>query len=585
MNDSIQTFIDKSLNRLLLPTMLSCVSIVVVSLTDAALVSYYIGAWGLAVVSLFIPLLTIWGCIYEGLGVGTSSLLAHHIGEGRQQTGAEIVEKANSMTLLLALVIAALGISFTYWFSAGRLGVSETFFEDALWYARMMMVTTIPLVFNNYLLFLLRTDSASGFAAFSTGIQVVLNLSLDIYFMGYLHTGVKGAAMALFIASSAALLSTIVYLQMAHSIVRLRFRWPEWSVVRKLGPYTLNALSDNMSDFVLSLFINIFVLVVFGIKIASIVYIMLYVKMFVIYYGMGLTYSVTPIVGVFYGEKNHQALNYIARRGMVYAALSGCVLALLVFTFAHEIAVYVFSFEYPDYDGICERALRVFSVSLPFYLINMMMICYCQQTERFRLSFGLCVANSLMMLLVIVCFTLIVKRADGMWWGAIIADLVTLGWWLSYSMWKKHRMHADSFLCLPDNPDQLKAEAGFVVNVFQPDGKEREMADFLAAQGLGKQTVDKALSCLSEIKNFTSDASCSCDGFLRIRLMVNGAYDVRIKVQMAQGPRQGKAMTERDRDSYGKLESYLQTIATEINYSRVLSFQTLDLQIKTEKTD
>lgn len=590
MEDNTKYVINKSFRKLLIPTTVSNVAVVTASLIDVSLVSHYFGATGLTVAALFVPLFTLWGCIFEGFGAGASSLFGKHVGNNETVEGVYVVAQINMMTFIVTALLAMIGFGATFFVSPQLLGIDAELFNDVIWYGRIMFVTTIPIVMNYYLLFLVRTDSAAKTAAISSGLQVGFNIVLDILFMGYMGLGIKGAALALLIASIIALVVTIAHLRSKKSIVGFRFALPKKKRLKQIYPYSINAITDNISDFVLLMFINISILVVFGIKIASIIYIVNYIGTFLVYWSMGLTYSAAPIISVYFGEKNNKAINVMAKKGVMFAVIIGVLLAIVVSLFPNFIAMTVFNFEYPDMYALCDKAIRLFAIGVPLFFINAMIINYMQVIERFRLSFSIAIFMRFLIPMVVFSLALIIDNTDIIWYSFLLANLLTLIGWSLYLSVKKRKGEFDSLLCLPKSTSEIKANIYFLIL----PNEEKNIADyqemiemFLSYNNISETKIRRTTLVFEEVINYSNDTHQSKNGYIDIQIAITLDNDVRIMIKLDNDIIDINTITKTDVLSSDKMLSLhlLQSIASEFKHNRVLSFNTMNILISdTSKT-
>lgn len=584
MEDNTHYVINKSFSKLLIPTTISNVAVVTASLVDVALVSHYFGANGLVIAALFVPLFTLWGCIFEGFGAGASALFGKYTGNNETVVGVNVVAQINMMTFIVTILLATIGFTATYFVSPQMLGIDTELFNDAIWYGRIMFLTTIPIVMNYYLLFLVRNDSAAKTAAISSGLQVGFNIVLDILFMGYMGVGIKGAALALLIASIVALVVTASHLSSRKSTVGLRFAMPKRKTLKQVYPYSVNAITDNISDFILMMFINISILVVFGIKIASIIYIVNYIGTFLVYWSMGLTYSAAPIISVYFGEKNNKAINVMAQKGVVYSIIIGVLLAIAVSLFPNFIAVTIFNFEYSDMYALCDKAIRLFAIGVPFFFVNAMIINYMQITERFRLSFLIAISMRFIIPLMVFSLALVLDNTDIIWYSFLLANILTLIGWSLYLGVKKRGGNFDSLLCLPKVASEIKTNIFFLIL----PNEEKNIADyqemielFLAHNNICEAKIRRTTLVFEEVINYSNDTHQSKNGYIDIQVAITQDDNVRIMAKLDNDIVDINTITKVEVLSSCKMLSLhlLKSLASEFNHNRVLSFNTMNILI------
>ncbi|MEG1983301.1 MAG: MATE family efflux transporter [Alistipes sp.] len=585
MEDNTAFIINRVFRRLVVPTTLSTVAAIVSTLINVLLIAHFTGASGLAVATLFIPLLTIWGCIYEGMGIGAVSVFTKNLGRGTIEEGKILVAKSNTIVLCLSVILALAGLLFSFFITAQTLGISQEQFNDAIWYARIMFISTIPMVMSNYLLFLARADSGQNISTLANTILVVLNTGLNILFLGVLDIDIQGAALSMLIASSASLIMILICFQRGKYTLKLRFMLPDGSAIRTLSRYTLNSASDNIADFLLALYINITVLVCFGLEVASIIYIINYILMFVMFWGLGIAYSTGPMLGVYSGEKNNTAIKMIARKGLVSALAVGIVLALLIAVFAKTIAVDVFNFEYEQLTAQCVAAIRWFCLSIPFYMVNVMLIHYCQQLEKFKISLLLTITSNLLLPMIFCTIAIATDVPAVIWWGFLPSYLIALLGWGVFMRIKKRREHLDSILCLPAYVSPFKVSMHFLIRPDEHHAIEdyQDMAAvFLAHHHVDASVTRRATLAMEEIIAFVEKTNQRKNGYTAIELGICKESGVRLLVKLDNEHIDIKNISKRNLYMWDDMLSLhvLQSLSTELKYQRVLSLNTFDITIE-----
>lgn len=554
-------------------------------LVNVLLIAHFTGASGMAIATQFIPLYTIWGCIYEGIGIGTVSIFSQKIGQGDIEQGKRLVAKSNMLVLLLSVILALVGLFSTFFVTAEILGIDNELFKDAILYARILFITTIPMVMNNYLLFLARADSAQNTSALANAVLVVFNIGFNILFLEFLDIGVQGAALSMLIASSVSLVVIFVHFWGRESTLKLRFLLPDRGTIRALSRYALNSISDNLADLLLALFINITVLVAFGLEIASIIYAINYLLMFVMYWGMGIAYSTGPMLGVYYGEHNNKAIKMIARKGVITAVAIGVALALLIAVFAKNIVLDVFNFEYEQLTSQCVEAIRLFCLAIPLELVVIMLINYCQQLEKFKISVILTLCANLLLPVICCSIAIALDIPAVIWWGFVPYYLLSLLGWYLFMRIKQRREGLDSVLCLPPSSSHFKASMHFLI---RPDEYSaikdyQDMATlFLEHHKVEASVIRRAILSIDEILAFAETTHQRKNGYTAIELGICKESGVRLLVKLDNDQIDIKAFHKRELCSWGDMLSLhvLQSLASEFKYQRVLSFNTFNITIE-----
>ncbi|MGL5979898.1 MAG: MATE family efflux transporter [Phocaeicola sp.] len=581
MEDNTNIVVNKSFKKFLAPTMIGSISMVSALLVDASLISHFFGSNGLIIVSLGMPLELIWCLIYVGLGIGASTIFSIYLGANNAEKGRDFVARINTFALSVTLTFSVLGLLATPFLSAEHLKVDPLFFPDALRYIQYLLLATIPLVLNNYLLFLVRADSSPRIASASTVTQVILNLLLDLLFMGPMQMGVQGAALAMLIASSVALTISISSLCRKQSVIGFSFKMFNKASLRPIWGYATCSAIDNLTGFLFAFIFNLLVLHTFGTKITSIYYLTNYILTFIAYCSMGLSYSTLPLLSVFFGEENKKGITLAMQKGLKSAIIIGSFLAILIYTFSKFIAVDIFNFQYNELYELCSRAILLFATSIPFFLINFVIIRYLQQANKIKEAGIFALFRYLILPSIFVSISLVSNQLDLLWLRITFSEIIVLVGIVIYGFIKKKHLGADSIFCLP-NFKPYKSSTHYLILPKELN----KLADYqrMAELYLSEQKVDddkrrRIVLAFEEVFIYAQETHQHTSSYIDIQLVITHNDEVKLLVKLDN---KGVNMKEIARENIENSDFFLslhllRSLSKELSYSKVLSFNTLNM--------
>lgn len=207
--------------RFAFPSIIMMIFTSVYGVVDGLFVSNYVGKTAFASVNLIMPFIICTGAIGFMLGTGGSAIVGKTLGEGDREKANRYFSMLVYATIALGVLIAVLG--FVAVKPVARLfGAEGELLDGCVTYG------SILLAFQPF--FMLQSAFQSFFATAektSVGLWVIVgagltNIWLDFVFVGILHWGIWGAALATGISEVVGGVTPVVYFSVKNgSLLRL----------------------------------------------------------------------------------------------------------------------------------------------------------------------------------------------------------------------------------------------------------------------------------------------------------------------------------------------------------------------------
>ncbi|MCP8899844.1 MATE family efflux transporter [Gilvimarinus xylanilyticus] len=459
--------IPRALLTLSVPIILANILQAGYQLTD----TYWVGRLGadaVAAVSVSTPVTFLVVALGSGLGMAGTTLTAQYIGAGR----ADKVNQVAAQTLLLVVVISAflgaLGFIFAPQFLA-LIGVSAEVYTGALAYMRTSFVG-VAFVFAFFMMqSLMRGVGQTRIPLIIIAVTVVLNMGLDpllIFGVGPLPgLGVMGAALATLMTQGlAAALGLWVFWRGQHGIHlhRALFK-PDFSYIKKACALGLPG-SIELSTRSLGVMIMSFLAASFGTLAIASYGIGANILQVITIPALGLSMSVSTLVGQNMGAGFTQRAEHIARLGAIYGFVALTLIGALTFWQASALVAF---FVPDDAAVIAEGATFIRIMALAWGGIGVQ-LCV---VAAFRASGNM--LNAMVLALVsqwLVQFPIayvLSKHTDlgiaGVWWSFpvtnVLVALVAFAWF-SHGGWKRTRITDEDVQVQTVVDNALKDEGG-----------------------------------------------------------------------------------------------------------------------------
>ena len=386
-----KTPVEKAYIKLSLPLVLSMMVTMIYNLAD----TYFIAATGntdlVAGVSLCAPVFTFLMAIGNIFGQGGTSLISRMLG----QKNADGVKRVSSfcfyVAILSGLVIGVLMLIF----SGGLLKVlgadSATIAHASEYYTVLAIgapFTVLSFIHSN----LLRSEGRSKESMITSISGAVFNIILDPILIIGLGMGAKGAAIATvlgYLLSDVYALTVVLRKSENLSVIpsKAHISGAEAGQIFGIG---IPAAIVNICSSVCMILTNQYLLSYGNDKIAA-MGIVLKVTMVVQLILTGLAFGGQPLIGYFYGAKNHERMKKLIRFSFTFLSAVALILTLVIFLFAPVILKAFMKEEELIRTGV--QMLRWQVSSSIFAALVQLITIYFQSTGRMTGSFLLSISR------------------------------------------------------------------------------------------------------------------------------------------------------------------------------------------------
>ena len=202
----------------------------VYSVVDMIIVGRFVGSAGLSGVSVGSQITSLFTSIGTGLTMGGQMMLAQFKGAGDEKAQKETIGTMLSFMLLLGLCLTIICLPL-----AGTLltllNTPEESFGDARNYFIICAVGIVFIFGYNSVCSVMRGLGDSRRPMYFVGVSTVVNLLLDLLFVGAFRMGAGGAALATIIAQGISFLSASVYLYLHRAGFVFDFRRSSFRII------------------------------------------------------------------------------------------------------------------------------------------------------------------------------------------------------------------------------------------------------------------------------------------------------------------------------------------------------------------
>lgn len=427
--------------KILIPTLLGCLSISAVTAIDGIFIGHGVGADGVAAVNIIVPIYQIVSGIGLMIGAGCSVVTSVHLSRQNIKAARINISQAIYFSTAIMLLLAAFVYSFPT-LTAQYLGASDTLMPQVLDYMMWIMPCFIMEMWSLIGLFIIRLDGSPRYAMWCNIIPSAANAILDWLFIFPLGMGVKGAAIATALSISLGGIMALVYLlffaRTLHIVPLKVSRKSMMLACRNIGYQCKIGSSTLFGELSLGVLVFIGNLVfmhflsdagvgAFGIA--------CYYTPFFFMVGNAIAQSAQPIISYNYGVSRWKEIREIRHLLLLTSFIVGCIVAAL-FLLMPESLVALFVDTSSDAGRIAVNGFPYFATGVVFFIINVAVIGYYQSIENIRIATTLVFLRGLVFL--VPCFTFLPQLLgeNGIWLAMPLTEILTTAVIVLFSVWR-----------------------------------------------------------------------------------------------------------------------------------------------------
>ncbi|WP_186843710.1 MATE family efflux transporter [Acetobacterium tundrae] len=561
----------------LLPTIMMNAALSLGIVVDGIIVGNILGTEAFAAVNICAPMMFLFSALYALIGVGGSIRVAHCKGR-MDHNGANLNFTLSLLGLVIVSVLfATVGFIFADQIATVLSGGSslKPLVKDFL---SVLVLGAPVLITVPGMVYFIRTDSHPRLAANILIIANVINLILDLVFMGVFKMGIAGAALAT--VSGYLVGAAVSGIYFGSPQRHLKFVRPALTDLKNYSELFLTGAPPSLTGityFLRNLSINTILVGTIGpMGVATFGVCMNMLSLSTIVIG-GTAQTIIPVVGCTYGEKDYQGITAIIKTAITTVTLL-CVSLLVVFVlFPLQIAgLFGITGDSQTMASI-QAAIRIFSLSLPFFGINFLMICYYQTVDRRGFSAVITVLENI---LIILSMILLMERQfgeRGIWIAFVLSEMLTLSL-IVVMTWliKKQSTRVLQPILLLEKIDTRIMDVTISNSIAAATGISQKMMDFCVANQIDARRTNRVGVIVEElsVNIITHGFKKNGENFIDIRLSIVDT-DLVLRLRDDGEPFNPIAYLSEFGTEKSLGLKLVNEMATDFNYSYILNFNNI----------
>lgn len=520
-----EPLIKKVFFSLLIPTLMTNLVTSIGASADSIIVGNFVGDAALAAITLTFPVFMFINTLSALVAVGGSVVMSVCRGRGDQEETCVVFSNAIFTALGMGISVAVVASVFIgpIVHALGARGDGVGLLID---YAGVILLATPLFILNTCLAFFIRNEGRPVLAMVSMLTGILVNIVLNLLFVGSMGMGVGGAAWATDLSQVACLAILLSHFWSPTNRLGLRWSFSFGCLGQIIGSgigTSLDFIYQAMAIFLL----NNFIIGIAGSDGIVVYTVILNTGLFALSFFEGLSQTMQPMVSVFHGEENPRAIR--ASMGLACrTALVGSVAGIVFFELFPGALATAFGLRGGAAFGQAVTATRIYAPGIILMTFNVLMSYYYQSIERPRFSAVIVACRSLVFLLAGAILLGSLFGLQGVWWGIIASEASTLGLWTYWV--HRSRKPGQSLLLLDPDDESSVFDERFVGTAENIHDALTRISAFLANNNVLPDRAAKVMLAVDELAtNLVSHDSSGRARNLEVRVVVKGGVLLLIR--------------------------------------------------------
>ncbi|MBQ4068776.1 MAG: MATE family efflux transporter [Lachnospiraceae bacterium] len=413
----------KTFMSILIPTILMNLTTAIGSMADTVIIGQYLDDLSLSVVTYATPVYMVINTLAALFAVGGCIAMSVDIGKGDKKSANRSFSISMEFLLATALILFISGIFFTeqitYLLGAGNTEV----FEQVKTYVKIILMGAPIFIMNIAIAFFVRNDGRPNLSMAGMFTSIVVDITFNLVFVGYMNMGVAGAAYSTVLGQGISVIIIASHFFSSKNTLRLSLAFDR-SILRIIKNGIGSALTF-IYQFITIIILNHYVVSMAGEKgvvIYTVVFNLCTVSLAVF---EGLSQTIQPMVGVYYGENSNKKIKGSIKLALL-AAVVICGSIMLVLEIIPEIVPHIFGIADIDLVNQSSMAVRIYATSMLIMTVNVIIGYYLQSIEMSSMA---SVLISLRCCVLLLASTFVLSKifgVNGIWAAYTVAEFLTL---------------------------------------------------------------------------------------------------------------------------------------------------------------
>ncbi|MBE6015946.1 MAG: hypothetical protein E7241_11410 [Lachnospiraceae bacterium] len=483
-------FCEKKFNSMLLSGTFTKAVMYLMLLSDSIIAGFFIGPSGVAGINAITPVTAIVTFFGDLCSTGVGIVFSREVGAMKKERADEIYGQGLIISIGIGLISAILIFSFRdLYFSVS--GITGDILEHALTYYRFIPINAFLTIVVFYLEQMVFSDGDELCNTICYGFQILGNIICSVILAGIM--GMTGIILGSIIGNSLGILTCFTHYfrktNTLHFVWHLSFKdfllTSRYSIVDS-SVYVCWGLMDYVMIGFVSAHFGQTALITLAVVVSLI-------EFGVVMDGVGM--AMQPLIGTYFGEKNHKLIKRVMKSGIRAAIIEGLVATVLIWLFAGQFCA-LFGITGGEALSPSITALRIVSLGFTFCSVVSLTTSYYMLIDHIGMATCIaCLQNGLLYILLPICASF-AFGSMGMWAGFVAAPILTILVALGFVYL---RFGKDNFPFILNN---MKSEIIVIDDTLRAErvsSLTEKLASVMGSRGYGVSEVNRVALFIEEI--------------------------------------------------------------------------------------
>ena len=399
------------------PTVASSLILSVISMTDLIVAGHFLNEMALSAISLALPVV-IYSMILGALfGMGGAIQLSVQMGKGNRDQCNRIFTTAMVSVFVITLLSAAVGLIFLDPLLK-LLGASGVLMTEARGYIGVLVAGIPFMTISSVMVTYLRNDNEQRYAMVCVTIAGILNLALSIFFVTAADLGTMGISLGSVMAEMICCVLASFRLFSKRRMIRIIKMKPDIHIFLSILHPGMPLAVIFASQIIMTIVINRRLGQLGGGEGIAIYGVIKYLINFMFAFFDGITGSIQPMLGIYYGEKERENVKTTADCGV--AAMAAVAVAMfLLMMFGGRIICGIFDLTGETMVRESLFALHVLAFYCPVIAFITFLNGFYRCTGKSNLAFIISIMDNFFFPIPTVLYFSSVFGVRGIWFGIL----------------------------------------------------------------------------------------------------------------------------------------------------------------------
>lgn len=409
------------------PTVASSITLSVISMTDLVIAGNMVGESALSAISLGLPIIIFAQILYALFGMGGAILLSVHMGRGDRDMCSRIFTVSMLSSVIISVIAAVLGTIFLKPLVVTLGATPGEVMEAAMDYIGVLIIGMPFLVLSPVMVTYLRNDNEQKYAMLCVIVAGVSNIIISVYLVAAYNMDCAGIALGSVIAEGLCCLLAGIKLFNKHrmfKLVRLKGMAEPLLLNMKIIKLGITLAIIFASQILLTIVVNHALGSYGGGQGIAIYAVIKYLINFLFALFDGVTGSIQPMLGIYYGEREESNVRRTAKISAFTMFAISMVMAALMF-FGGQLLCLIFNITGETLTKETLFALKVLAVYCPLMALTTFANAFYRCTGKTTMAFVISIFDNLIFPISTVIMLSTRYGLRGVWYGLLAASILT----------------------------------------------------------------------------------------------------------------------------------------------------------------